>query len=96
MPKQIEMSDVRRGLIFSVLDNTPSLLPIMHYMTNWKHCDRMLLWLKENKITGKNLESWIKIQWGGTKLQAMSKFLEMKALKNVEIRPTILGDNWMV
>lgn len=90
-----EMTDFRRGMIFKVMDDDQRVLPIMHALTFWVLCDQMLMWLHVNMLTGKNLHSWFNIQWEGTRMLDMCKFIEMKVLGLDRPRPTIRGKNWI-
>lgn len=86
----VEMSDRRRELIFRVMDEQPSLLPILHYFTKWRRCDEMLVWCLENNLTGKNLLEWTHKHWGNS-LLSMVKFILMKLNKERTPMPVFLG-----
>ena len=81
------MDQKRRELIFKVLDDRHNLLPVCYYFTQYIRCDSILAWLAENKITGKTLEHWIQIQWGGNRLMPMVKFILAKIDHEKEARP---------
>ncbi len=90
----MEMSDLRRELMFKVMDNHYELLDTMHYLSRYKRCDQMLAWLYKSHITGKSLHGWIRIHWRNSLLN-MVKFILMKVDKEKTPRPIFLGDEYL-
>lgn len=77
MPKFDPITDRRRELIFWVIDDDRSLLPVCYHMTSYRRCDQILLWLVQNRMTGHNLKQWIGMRWGNSLLD-MVKYILMR------------------
>jgi hypothetical protein len=91
------MSPRRRELIFKVTDGYLALLKeggVMHYLTKFRRCDQILLWLDQNGFRGHTLESWVIKHWRHHKL-SMVKFILMKLDKETSMQPIFLGEEYM-
>lgn len=88
------MTDRTRSLMLLVINDNPQLLPIMHQLLHYRHCDNFLRWLCLNKITGSNLIDWLKVCHNNSILN-MVKFIIKSCEKNKELRPVMLGKDWI-
>lgn len=53
-------------------DQSTKLTPLMFHIQMHKQCDLMLLWLKQNKVTGKRLLDIYEGDWDRSFLKALS------------------------
>ncbi len=81
-------------LYAQVIDGRPDLLPIMHRLEGYIQHESFLKWLKNNRITGKNLVEWLRIEHQGS-LQNMVQFIIKNQNKNREYEPIMLGKDWV-
>lgn len=90
-----KISSQRRELIFKVLDDfiNPGMLRVVHELTNYRYCDNILLWLIANKITGKELNEFLNIQFKGSIL-SMVQYVVKIINKDNEIKPIIYGKDY--
>jgi hypothetical protein len=87
------MSPQRRELFQSVLDDNFDILPVLHQLSRYTDCDKILKWLIINNIRGKNLQEWLKVHFENSTM-SLVKFIVKKHNKDREITPIVLGKNW--
>jgi hypothetical protein len=71
------INPVTKDLMHIVIDGKPELIPIMHQLHRFKDCQKILKWLFKNKITGKNLVDWLKVEHSNS-VMGMVKFIVQK------------------
>lgn len=84
------MNEMKRELIFKVIDGDPRVVDIMFHFDRFKHCERMLQWLVANKITGSKFFDIYLNQFKASWL-TMGKWIVMKINKDSELKPLIGG-----
>lgn len=88
------MTPQRRSLIHAVMDGELTVLPLCHQLIHYRSCDKFLKWLVLNRITGKTLLSWLKIEHRGS-VMGMVQFIIKNSNKNKEVQPIILNKDWV-
>lgn len=88
------MNEYRRELLFRVLDDEPKLLPTLHQLDHYVRCDDMLRWLIQNRLTGKNLLSWMNLYFPKSILN-MPEFILFKIKKDLEQKPVVYGKDYL-
>lgn len=76
------------------MDGNSLLAPIMHQLSHYRDCDKILKWLIRNKIVGFNLFDWLKIEHQNS-LMSMVKFIVKSHNKDREEKPIILNKDWI-
>lgn len=89
-----KLSSTRKDLMHLVINDNPVLVPIIHQLTHYRCCDSFLKWLVINKITGRNLVEWLKIQHENS-VMSMVQFIIMKQNKERSKIPLILNKDWV-
>ncbi len=80
-------------LMAEVVDGNRKLKPLMEYLWDFRSRDKILYWCLKNNLTGINLEAWLKMTWGQSRL-AMVKYILMKVDKSATIQPIFLGEEY--
>ena len=88
------MKKERRELMLSVINDYPPCIPIMHQLSHYVHCDKFLRFLLLNKITGRDLFDWVKIEFNNS-IMAMVQFIVKYCNKNKETKPIYLNKDWI-
>lgn len=88
------MTPLRRELIFKVIDEDQSLIPTMHQLNHYVHCDKFLAWLINNRLTGKNFKEWFKEKHQNS-VMSLVQFIIKHSEKNKEVKPLILNKDWI-
>lgn len=83
------MTGLRRELMHRVLDGEQRLLPVLHFLDQFKRCDDMLRWLIRSRLTGWNFWHWSQGQFGRS-LDGMARFI-LSQLEKDEERPVFYG-----
>ena len=91
--KNRTLSDQRKNLMLNVISGNNLIVPIMHQLTHYRDCDNFLKWLVMNKIQGKNLIDWLKVNFDSSVL-LMVQFIIKHNNKNKEIEPIIKNKDW--
>jgi hypothetical protein len=86
-----EMSAIQRELYLRIVDDNPSVVPIVYNIHNYKFSFEISRWLYENQITGKILLDFLKTKFENSIL-ALVKFVVMKINKDKEIKPLYYKD----
>lgn len=92
--KNISMTNERRDLIHKVMDGHLKILPTMHALTHYRHCDNFLKWLDKNRIRGIDLEQWLQTYFNNS-VMSMVKFIIKTNEKNQEYKPIVLNQDWV-
>lgn len=71
------------------------VLPHLHFITGFIHCDRILDWLLKNRLTGDDIVQKIKIEHRGSQLDFV-KWVIACMNKEREKRPVIIGRDYRV
>lgn len=85
------MNPFEKNQMLKIIDGQPTLVKVMHDLTRYKDCHKFLRWLIINNITGKNLVSWLKENFGDSTL-AMINFI-CKKQHNKDYR-VLHGRDW--
>jgi hypothetical protein len=89
------MDTKKRELFFRVIDGDSRLIEIMFHFDRFTHCERMLEWLIQNKITGKTFFdlylNTFKASW-----LSMGKWVVMRVNKDKELKPVYAGKDFRV
>lgn len=83
----------RKELMMQVVDDDLTVIPIMHQLSRYVHCDKFLKWLIANRITGKDLRYWLTFQHANS-VMTMVQFIIMKVNREKVFRPVLLGKDW--
>ena len=84
-----------RYKILEICNGKQELLPIIYQMSSYFRFEGCLNWLYENKITGKTLLDWLKIEHDGS-IMGMMQFILMKINKNKTIMPILANKDYII
>lgn len=88
------LSDLRRGLMLDVCQGHPGIPPLLfHLHKHYPKCDLILLWLKNNNLTGQKLIDWIQIEKNRSPLEAFTYALR-KIERDGRLR-LVFGKEWV-
>lgn len=87
------MNPKRRELMHRAMNHELKLVPVMHQLARYKHCDKILLWLISANIIGKDLLEFLQLEFNNS-VMAMVQFIVMRNEKNKEIKSMIIGRDW--
>ncbi|MCK5608298.1 hypothetical protein KAR91_40830 [Candidatus Pacearchaeota archaeon] len=88
------ISDKRKELIHTVMNDNIKLVNVMHQLTHYVHCDKFLSWLIRNNITGMNLEQWLMINFKNS-IMSMVQYIIKVSENNSEFKPIIFNKDWI-
>ncbi len=88
------MTPKRKNLMHKVINDQMALVPIMHQLDRYTHCDKFLTWLIRNKITGQNLVEWLKI-YHNNSIMNMVKFIIKTVEKSKDLPAIIYNKDWV-
>ena len=89
------MSKAEREFYLRIVEDTPSLVPVIYEISKYKHSLDIQVWLIKNKLTGKNLVSWLKESFNNS-IMSMVKFIIKKVNKDKEIKPIIAHKDYII
>ena len=89
------MSKAEREFYLRIVEDTPSLMPVIYEISKYKHSLDIQVWLIKNKLTGKNLVSWLKESFDNS-IMSMVKFIIKKVNKDKEIKPIIAHKDYII
>lgn len=94
-PKQIPMDPRRKELFHKVLDGVKSehLFVLIHHLDQWVECNRMLLFLIENKYVGKTLLKILRAK-NMSYLETAKWIRDEHNLSKTLGRPVLIGDDF--
>ena len=90
----VSLTRKRKELMLEVINGNPFVVPIMHQLIHYKDCNKFLKWLIKNQIVGYNLLDWIKVEHQSSVLGMVQTIVKYNN-KNREIRPMLLGKDWV-
>lgn len=53
------MSPITRDLMLRAIDGRPELPAFMFHVKQMRQCDKVLVWLLDNRLTGQELVRWL-------------------------------------
>ena len=89
------MTNAERDFYLRIIDDNPSVMPIVYEISKYKHSLDIQVWLIKNKITGKILLSWLKETFENSIIN-MVKFIIKKVNKDKEIKPIIAHKDYII
>jgi len=82
-----------KDLMLNIIDDDPVIVPIMHQLTRYKDCYKILKWLYQNNMRGKNLKDWIKVSFNDSVI-SMVQYIVMRNNQETKEKPIIYGKDW--
>lgn len=87
------ITSYRKELVSMAMDDKFDLLPVMHQISRYRSCDKILKWLILNKITGLILLDWLR-NYHKNSVMGMVKFIIKSDNKDRKECAIILNKDW--
>ena len=81
------------ALMQEVADDVLQLGPLMFHIKHHARCDEILVWLKESKLTGFNLEKWMFIENNNSILGTIKEIVRRMERED-QVRAVIVGKDY--
>lgn len=88
------MTEQKRQLMLEVMDGFPPNATLLYHLNSFTRCEQILLWLIKNRVTGKNLFEFHKVQFQGSILN-MAKEILRRIDHNQELKPILVGKDFI-
>ncbi len=83
-PMKTALSPQRKEAMHELMDGIPDLAGTMHILHQYAHCDKILKWLIENDLKGKNLVEFITKKFQGN-VHTMVAYVVFKHNKGLNL-----------
>ena len=90
----MKLTEKTRYLMLKVVNDTPSVTPVMHQLSSYTSRDGILQWLIANRIIGPTLLDWLKVEHSNSVL-GMVKFVIQHHNKEKEERAIIFNKDYI-
>ncbi len=89
------ITNTERDFYLRIIDEQPGLVPLAYEISKYKHSLDIQVWLIKNKMTGRNLQSWLKVEFDNS-MMSMIKYIIKKANGDKEIKPIYAHKDYRV
>ncbi len=90
-----QISNMQRELYLRIIDDNPSVTPIIYQIHKYKYSWFISRWLYENAITGKTLLDFLKVKFENS-IMEMVRFVIMKINKDREVKPIYAHKDYII
>jgi hypothetical protein len=89
------ITNTERDFYLRIIDEQPGLVPLAYEISKYKHSLDIQVWLIKNKMTGRNLQSWLKVEFNNS-MMSLIKYIIKKANGDKEIKPIYAHKDYRV
>ena len=90
-----QISEMQRELYLRIVDDIPSVTPIIYQIHKYKYSWFIARWLYENGIKGKTLLDFLKVKFENS-IMEMVRFVIMKINKDRDLKPIYAHKDYII